>query len=233
MRQHPAATKREWVCSAAAHEPISFNDSRLFEKHMRDFHAGTFAASELPDLARMSMRSTSHIFDHCPLCDENRESSLLSTVGQNVLLKHVASHLKDLALISIQWLQHDNDGKRDDSTSFTAKPSISNSSFTTRLGDLEDDDTGLTFEDPPEHQNISRRDYDTYTEDWLYPVEPLIPDPVWVNQTKLLGDTYISTFEDEWGFQKHLGMSLTDSGYLSSFPRTHTLRSLFPYHSAR
>jgi hypothetical protein len=211
MRQHPMAS--EWICAASGHDPTSFDESDLFEEHMRALHPGTFAASELSDLARMSMRPISSIFDRCPLCDnvlEDEDIVLLSTVGRNALLKHVASHLKDLAFLSVQWLQNDEEGKRNDNASLTAEPSISNSSFTIRLKALEDSDDGLTFQDPPQHQNSTNKGYDTYTIDAILPAELPIPDPGWVTQSKYLSEDYVPTFETEWGFLKSLGMSLCD-----------------------
>jgi hypothetical protein len=126
MQQEYSVT--EWICFATAHQPQSFADEAEYRNHMKDIHPGTFAPSELPELARMGRRSTFQVFDRCPFCDflpdetkqlacEPKEqvsdtsgSVLLSHEAQGSLQRHIATHLEEIALCSVRWLD-DDDGE--------------------------------------------------------------------------------------------------------------------------
>lgn len=103
MRKHPSESK--WICSAPAHEPMSFSTGNAFENHMRERHSGTFADSDLSYLAQMSMRLKFYIFEECLFCDftsDNRYQAPLSSFAQDILQKHIALHLEELTLLSIK-----------------------------------------------------------------------------------------------------------------------------------
>jgi hypothetical protein len=143
-----------WDCVAPIHDTESFDDADLYMEHMRRFHHGTFADSQLPVLAQMSARAESRLFTICPLCNHlpkdlaQKTSNLEVRENQTALQKHIAQHLQSLALVSLGWL--------DDSKSNASSK---------RDNDLvmEDDTESLKFDDPPDEQPIPSSDLDP---DW-------------------------------------------------------------------
>ena len=71
-------------------------------------HSGTFTDSQLPIMAKLSARPGSRPFTKCPLCDcvpEDIEvaQTKLGNSALDLLPRHIASHLKSLAFVSLPW----------------------------------------------------------------------------------------------------------------------------------
>jgi hypothetical protein len=105
----------EWYCDAAAHKPEVFSDRISFQKHMKMYHSGTFTESQLPVISELAAPRSSRPFTICPLCncipeDIELERKNIGSNALDLLPKHIAGHLKSLALISLPWREDIKDG---------------------------------------------------------------------------------------------------------------------------
>ncbi|KAF4633525.1 hypothetical protein G7Y89_g4594 [Cudoniella acicularis] len=195
MRQdHPST---QWVCAAPMHGPQAFDSEVLYKEHMLTKHGGTFSLDELPELIRLSLRSTFQVFTECPFCDffpeeaKKTNSTVLSNKAQDNLQRHVASHLEELSLLSLRWV---NEEKDDDS--------VEDSSIRRRAEMLHKLEDRPTFDDPP----VSGLVLETYLdEDWkgASPIpDKVIDDKAWVD--RFYSDNNLiraPPLSEEWGFR--------------------------------
>lgn len=144
---------RQWRCVAPGHQPQIFPSQDTFDEHMRKRHAGAFQESHLP-LLRKRAQGPAPVYQSCPLCGLSYDqvvAQLVSSLGHSSgasisaqrvseeLTKHVASHLQQLALVSLP--QDDADGELMES-----EPSAS-----VKATEQEDHDLPeLSFEADPE-----------------------------------------------------------------------------------
>ncbi|KAF4625405.1 hypothetical protein G7Y89_g12761 [Cudoniella acicularis] len=203
-----------WECLAPIHEPASFADQNLYMDHMRRFHSGSFADSQLPALAQMSARVESRIFSICPLCDHLPEGFVQERPDQhqqedqNALQKHIAQHLQSMALISFSWL---GDLKSEMSSKIESDLAF-------------EDETGiLIFHDPPDRAV----QVDSYLDpDWngICPAPSSIElDEVWQDFTGTSQDTARAL---EWWFvtkSKNLTFDHTQDEKLAPFVKAYML----------
>lgn len=103
---------QQWACSAPGHNVFYFETDAGYEQHMWQSHPGTFAENHLQLMKKRAMRAAP-VFTSCPLCglepadlDPSRGPTRTPPPAispQASLSKHVASHLRSLALISLPW----------------------------------------------------------------------------------------------------------------------------------
>ncbi|KAF4627635.1 hypothetical protein G7Y89_g10517 [Cudoniella acicularis] len=95
----------QWSCTAPIHPPQSFDQKEDFERHMADQHADSFTASQLPVLIKAAATPATDVLTFCPFCDCLPEGIELGEMNTNVrldpLLRHVAAHLKALAILCL------------------------------------------------------------------------------------------------------------------------------------
>lgn len=97
--------RMQWHCSLLVHPPISFGDKEQFEQHMLTEHKGKFNPSRISTLAKIASRPALRPFDKCPLCQigfediDSAEGLYRQSGSPDRLPRHVAGHLKSLALM--------------------------------------------------------------------------------------------------------------------------------------
>lgn len=113
----------------ATHRPKVFSDREEFETHMSTEHKGKFNQSQLATLARRSAQTATHAFDECPLCkaqavEVNSEDYIPKDILVNDRLpRHVAGHLKALALMFLPPSNNSGEEGSDKSLSLSTKSS--------------------------------------------------------------------------------------------------------------
>jgi hypothetical protein len=119
----------QWHYTMATHRPIVFSDKAEFKTHMSTEHKGKYNQSQLATLIRRGARPATHAFDECPLgkaqCkDVNGEENLAKDlVINNHWPRHVAGHLKTLALMFLPPGDNAEEGGTDEACSSTTKKS--------------------------------------------------------------------------------------------------------------
>jgi hypothetical protein len=185
----------QWRCFAPSHGPQSFDSEKSYERHIHEHHPGTFAPSELPALTRMSLRSTFQIFSLCPFCDflpdeaKNTSSITLSNDAQDSLQRHVATHMEELSLISLRWLDVDDDIDSTESVSLERMDKV-----------VRNSDDHPQFDDPPVRTSSSKSDVDPDWNGSLPKCDSVADDPAWISW---LGprDPKIPSLSEEWPFR--------------------------------
>lgn len=141
----------QWHCSLLVHPPISFGDKEEFEQHILTEHKGKVNPSRISTLAKIASRPALRPFDECPLCKAGSEDidSAEGLSGQNGspdrLPRHVAGHLKSLALM---FLPPGDDDTEDETGSETP----SSNKRSARTVDSKDS----IFEDPLTFEGYDR-----------------------------------------------------------------------------
>ena len=138
----------QWHCSLPVHPPISFNEKGQFEEHMLRDHKGRYHPSRLSTLAKVASRPALRPFDECPLCkivpDDigTFEEHHQGPGGPDRLARHVAGHLKSLALMFLPQGADDTGDETDGDDSSSNEPSL-------RTVNSKDSifESPLTFED--------------------------------------------------------------------------------------
>lgn len=134
-----------WECRAPSHDPTIFEKEVDYQEHSRkehgvsQTHVGTLSdAARRPALQRILA---------CPFGDEFSapEKAEPSTVFANEALHlHVAAHMKEIALLALQKIPSDDDGKSEDVTS---DQPVEDSGFAKLRGSMYSvlDDESLNF----------------------------------------------------------------------------------------
>ncbi|KAK4070956.1 uncharacterized protein Triagg1_6323 [Trichoderma aggressivum f. europaeum] len=94
--------RMRWKCFATNHEPLAYITPQEFEDHMRNNHAGHFQEDELAFIVEISAHPITPTLEHCPFCsytDGNFE-------------EHVGQHLREFALRSLPWPDHEEKGSQ-------------------------------------------------------------------------------------------------------------------------
>lgn len=165
----------QWHCTIATHRPIVFSDREEFESHMLKELKGKINNSQLATLVRRGAQPAAHAFDECPLCkaqpdDINTKDHLTHDLTINdPLPRHVAGHLKTLALMFLP----PGDNPEEDETDGPGSSSTKKSSRSVDADSIFK--SSLTFDD-----DVSSKEDHDYTE-WIFlPREPYgghIQDP--------------------------------------------------------
>lgn len=119
----------QWHCSLPVHPPISFEEKEQFEQHMLTDHKGKFNPLRLSTLSKIASRPALRPFDECPLCKvefdiiDPIEGLARQPSGPDRLARHVAGHLKSLALVFLPVGDDDTEDETDSETSSTNKRS--------------------------------------------------------------------------------------------------------------
>jgi hypothetical protein len=151
----------QWHCTMATHRPIVFSDREKFETHMLTEHKGKLNQSQLATLIQRGAQPASHAFDECPLCkaqlDVNSEEHFAKDVViSDRLPRHVAGHLKTLALMFLP----PGDNSEEDGTD---EPGSSSTKKSSRSVDADSIfEFSLTFDDGAS----SREDHDDT--EWIF-----------------------------------------------------------------
>lgn len=110
MQRHLPA---QWECIAQIHDAKVFNDPDSYMRHVKNDHPGSFTDSQIQDLTQINAHLDTQVLSNCPFCNAfpNVDSRLdvQSIPGQLDLQKHVATHLKSLALKSLEGLYQSPD----------------------------------------------------------------------------------------------------------------------------
>ena len=127
MREEHAV---QWVCKLRGHSPVIVDDEESYDEHLRYAHAGSFTEAQLPWLKKRGLSFSDTLLNHCPLClcvpsdaELQRESLIRgSSLSRNEnqirsewLLKHLATHLESISLVSLPWqdsFAHDHQSER-------------------------------------------------------------------------------------------------------------------------
>jgi len=136
----------QWHCSLPVHPPISFDEKEQFERHMLEDHKGKFDPLRLATLAEIASRPALRPFDECPLCKvasdgiDPVEGLARQPGGPDRLARHVAGHLKSLALMFLP--------PRDDTGDETGSESSPTNKRSGRIVNSKDSifEASLTFE---------------------------------------------------------------------------------------
>ena len=111
----------------ATHRPIVFLDREEFETHILTEHKSKLNQSQLATLSRRSARPATHAFDECPLCKaqavevNSAEDSPKDVVVNDRLPRHVAGHLKTLALMFLPPRSNSGEEESDKSGSLSTR----------------------------------------------------------------------------------------------------------------
>ncbi|KAE8448457.1 hypothetical protein EG329_009522 [Mollisiaceae sp. DMI_Dod_QoI] len=99
----------QWHCVSAIHEEARiFSSPNEFKDHMRQEHTNSLSDSQLSKLSERSKRPALRLFLECPFCDfESTNPEASEYEVQDILQRHVASHLHSLALFSLPTLPDD------------------------------------------------------------------------------------------------------------------------------
>ena len=97
---------RVWLCTVKAHSSLKFFDAHSFRQHMLSNHRDTFGDSQLEVLIRINSKPLAKPFSLCPLCggfpDDCPTVEEQDMDGKpDQLPRHIAGHLKELALLSL------------------------------------------------------------------------------------------------------------------------------------
>ena len=153
----------QWHCSLPIHPPLSFNEKEEFEQHMLKDHKGKYNPSRLATLAKVASRPAVRPFDECPICKivsddiDTIEGHHQVSGGPDRLARHVAGHLKSLALMFLP-------PGADDTGDETDSENSSSNERSRRTVNSEDSiyQAPLTFEDsdhaPPQLAPVSEAD---------------------------------------------------------------------------
>jgi ankyrin repeat protein len=104
-----------WECRAPSHDPIIFEQEAEYQEHARKEHG--IPESHLGTLSGAARRPVLEKILECPFGDEFSapEKAESNTVFLNEALHlHVAAHMKEIALLALQKLPSDDDGKFED-----------------------------------------------------------------------------------------------------------------------
>ncbi|KAL9095262.1 MAG: hypothetical protein Q9165_002518 [Trypethelium subeluteriae] len=104
-----------WECRAPSHEPMIFEQELEFQKHSSEEHGVPEAYMET--LSSAARRPTLEKVEVCPFGDdfsgpENAESNSIFT--SEAFHLHVAAHMKEIALLTLQKLPSDNQDESED-----------------------------------------------------------------------------------------------------------------------
>lgn len=99
-----------WECRAPSHDPILFNQEVDFQEHSRTEHG-------VPEghVATLSGAARRPVFEKIPECPFGDDFSPLEEAGSTnvssneALYRHVAAHMKEIALLALQKLPSDDD----------------------------------------------------------------------------------------------------------------------------
>jgi hypothetical protein len=170
----------EWHCAAPAHSPKTCHSEKEFHIHMQSLHSNEFSGSQLPMLARRSMRPAFGIFAMCPFCNfVSQTENLSSDEAQENLQKHVAEHLQSLALMSLPLLNNE------ETTGFTSSEHSLNKNIDSRSVQSNVSRSLLFQDDEILHDNI-----ESLSATPGGPLESWEPDI----------DDYTSVNEETWDF---------------------------------
>ncbi|KAM0247857.1 hypothetical protein ACHAP5_003869 [Fusarium lateritium] len=132
MKQHAI----RWSCPAKSHRDQPFFSQQEFQRHLEKDHSKKYSEAELSLVITRSRKSAGPLFTSCPLCGQEAKE-----FTENIE-KHIAGHLRSLALKSLPPSYDEKDDEEDDSSDKKSDGAVSNRS--TVLG-LIDDETS-TFE---------------------------------------------------------------------------------------
>jgi hypothetical protein len=134
----------QWHCAHKSHpSPNVFESEERFKTHMKEVHAGRFDEDQLSVVAESSTHPKTPAFEVCPLCSDCPDR----------LEDHIASHLHNLALISLPWSKDESEGSVYDSTS-EADGSQSGTRSTVRDFRSEGSSDDLYLNEHIEHEDV-------------------------------------------------------------------------------
>ncbi|KAM0555885.1 hypothetical protein ACHAPJ_006287 [Fusarium lateritium] len=99
MRKHAL----QWRCPAKSHRGQTFMTQQNFQNHLEQDHKKKYSDSELSLVISRSRQSTGPLFTSCPLCGEEVQQA------GGKLEKHIAGHLRSLALKSLPPIYSEED----------------------------------------------------------------------------------------------------------------------------
>jgi nucleoside phosphorylase len=155
---------------------VSFTSKEDFEQHMLQDHQGKITSKQLSTFARIAARPAQRAFDKCPLCKVGPDSvgpaeGMTHDVIPDRLPRHVAGHLKSLALMFLPPGENGTDDETDSQLS-------SRTGRSSRKISQSDSGSIITFDDHQKRFALSREAID----------EPITAENS--DWTFLLGDQY-------------------------------------------
>ncbi|KAL2843939.1 hypothetical protein BJY01DRAFT_215324 [Aspergillus pseudoustus] len=137
--KHMRGHKMRWRCTAKAHGTLSFHDQDEYLDHVRTKHKAS--ELQLQFLSTSNVRSSGPVFDSCPLCGKSELN--MSIDG------HVATHLRELALVSLPFIDDDGDDASDNMSS------VDNGGSRSTINEGLEYDSPWEFEDHgPNHHEL-------------------------------------------------------------------------------
>ncbi|KAM0317312.1 hypothetical protein ACHAPQ_011049, partial [Fusarium lateritium] len=132
MKQHAM----RWSCPAKSHRDQPFLSQQEFQRHLEKDHSKKYSEAELSLVVTRSRRSAGPLFTSCPLCGQEAKE-----FTENIE-KHIAGHLRSLALKSLPPSYDEKDDEDNESSDKTSDGAVSNRST---VSDLINDETS-TFQ---------------------------------------------------------------------------------------
>ncbi|KAM0201901.1 hypothetical protein ACHAPI_001959 [Fusarium lateritium] len=129
MKQH----SMRWNCPAKSHRGQPFLTQQEFQRHLEKDHNKKYSEAELSLVITRSRRSAGPLFTSCPLCGQEAKEFTKS------IEKHIAGHLRSLALKSLPPSYDEKDDEEDDSSDKKSDGAVSNRS--TVLGLIDETST--------------------------------------------------------------------------------------------
>lgn len=97
MKQHAM----QWRCPAKSHHDQHFLTQQEFQSHLEKDHNKKYSEAELSLVITRSRQSLGPLFTSCPLCGQEAKEFTGS------IEKHIAGHLRSLALKSLPPVGHE------------------------------------------------------------------------------------------------------------------------------
>ncbi|KAF4996327.1 hypothetical protein FGRMN_4578 [Fusarium graminum] len=143
----------QWRCPAKSHRDRCFMTQEEFQAHLEDDHTKKYSNAEMSLVMGRSRQSTGPLFTSCPLCGQGAEEV------NGSLEKHIAGHLRSLALKSLPLLYDDRNDEDDDNDNDNQKSGDAISNRSTVL-DLNSDEPA-TRQSETGSQNLDEEDRST------------------------------------------------------------------------
>ncbi|KAH9205836.1 hypothetical protein DL95DRAFT_417067 [Leptodontidium sp. 2 PMI_412] len=194
----------QWSCTAPIHSPQTFESKENFERHMSNEHADSFTPNQLPVLTKAAATPAINVLTSCPLCDCLPEGIELGETNANrrldPLLRHVATHLKALAILCLPDQDYEASSKASSSNRSAIKRTTSESEVPKDYIQDMDEPKMVDWD----YRSLSSAD------------GPIVDDPVWTSPALPFA---------EWAFlptKKY--MALEEDPFIRDFLRSQVRR---------